>query len=74
MLIKHNPPRKHEYLLKDNSSGSRIVKKGRLDKICEHCNKIIPIGTSHLVYSFYPDFHNYAIHESCSLLFENSLN
>jgi len=57
--------KKHEYLTNEDHYESSFVSKGRKDKICEHCKKLIPKGTKHEVHKFYDDdggYPNYATH------------
>lgn len=65
---------KHEYLKKEDFYETRSVNKGRTDKICDHCGKIIKKGTPHKMAHFYPEFESYALHEKCVEGFIKSLN
>lgn len=47
--------------------------KARSSKTCEHCGKIIPMGTPHTMAHFYPDFDAYPLHLECEDGFMASL-
>lgn len=78
---------KHEYLSEDEYYEPRSVSRGRSDKTCEFCGRVIPKGTPHEMHHFYPEFDSYPTHtektantnveyggKSCSELFMESLN
>jgi len=65
---------KHEYLKEENYYESKTVKKGRVPKQCEFCNKIIEIGESSETHTFYPEFTAYYTHLKCTNNFKISLN
>ena len=63
---------RHSHLLYENYLTHNTVKKGRIDKTCEHCKLPIPKGTEHKVHVF-PEYETYATHLECSLPFAASL-
>lgn len=63
----------HEYLKAEDYYENRPVGKGKSDKPCRHCDKIIPKGIPHDVHYFYPEFNAYPTHKECSDKFGESL-
>lgn len=80
--------KKHEYLQEEDHYEENPINRGRIDKYCEHCGKLIPKGQPHMTHKFYPEFDTYATHTmhpdhgdrlqpgevSCSDQFVESLN
>lgn len=66
--------KEHEYLLKEDHYEIKHIQRGRVDKTCECCGKLIPIGEPHDMHKFYPDFRAYPVHEGCHDKFMKSLN
>lgn len=63
----------HEYLELNDHYEIRDVNKGRNDKYCEHCGKLIPKGMPHSMHYFYPEFDSYPVHKTCNEGFMASL-
>lgn len=64
----------HEFLKEEDYYENRPVgNRGKSDKYCEHCQKIILKGTPHDVHYFYPEFNAYPTHKKCSDKFKESL-
>lgn len=65
---------KHQFLKKEDYYETRRVgNRGKTDKRCEYCSKIITKGTPHNVHHFYPEFNAYPTHTECSDQFIKSL-
>ncbi len=64
---------KHDHLRGEDFYETRSVARGRTDKICEHCGKIIPKGQPSDMHHFYPEFYASPTHPECSEAFLKSL-
>ena len=63
---------RHPHLLYENYLTFKVIKRGRINKICEHCKLQIEKGVEHKVHMF-PEYETYATHLDCSLPFASSL-
>lgn len=57
----------YSYLKKEDYYESKSIgTKARSNKVCVHCNTVIPQGEPHQMHHFYPEFDAYATHTRCT--------